>query len=50
MRTSTLPTGPAVGPVEMTGIAEDVLTNQRLIKTDEAIKQVLANCRSSHRA
>ena len=44
MHTFTLPSGPEVDLVEMTGVEEDLLTNQRLIKTGEAINQVLANC------
>ena len=44
MHTFTLPSGPEVGIVEMTGVEEDLLTNQRLIKTGEAVNQVLANC------
>jgi len=44
MHTFTLPSGPEVGIVEMTGVEEDLLTSQRLIKTGEAVNQVLANC------
>ena len=44
MHTFTLPSGPEVGIVEMTGVEEDLLTNQRLIKTGEAVNEVLANC------
>ncbi len=33
MHTFTLPSGPEAGIVEMTGVEEDLLTNQRLIKT-----------------
>jgi len=43
MHTFTLPSGREVDLVEMTGVEEDLLTNQRLIKTGEAINQVLAN-------
>jgi len=44
MHTFTLPSGMEIDLVEMTGVEEDLLTNQRLIKTGEAINQVLANC------
>ena len=44
MHTFTLPSGPEIGIVEMTGVEEDLLTNQRLIKTGEAVNQVLVNC------
>jgi len=44
MHTFTLPSGMEIDLVEMTGIEEDLLTNQRLIKTGEAINHVLANC------
>ena len=43
MHTFTLPSEPEVGMVQMTGVEEDLLTNQRLIKADEAVKQVLAS-------
>ena len=42
MHTFTLPSGPEVGIVEMTGVEEDLLTNQRLIKTGEALNQAFA--------
>ena len=41
MHTFTLPSCLEVGIVEMTGVEEDLLTNQRLIKTGEAVNQVL---------
>jgi len=44
MHTFTLPSATEIDLVEMTGVEEDLLTNQRLIKTGEAINQVLANC------
>jgi len=44
MHTFTLPSGIEIDLVEMTGVEEDLLTNQRLIKSGEAINQVLANC------
>ena len=44
MHTFTLPSGTEIDLVEMTGVEEDLLTNQRLIKTGEAVNQVLANC------
>ena len=44
MHTFTLPSGTDLDLVEMTGVEEDLLTNQRLVKTGEAINQVLANC------
>ena len=44
MHTFTLPSGPEIALAEMTGAEEDLLTNQRLAKTGEAVNQVLANC------
>ena len=32
MHTFTLPSGPEVGIVEMTGVEEDLLTNQHILK------------------
>ena len=50
MHTFTLPSGPEVGIVEMTGVKEDLLTNQRFIKTGEAVNQILgANVRLNNR-
>lgn len=37
MYTFTLPPGPEVGIVQMTGVENDLLANQRLIKTGETI-------------
>lgn len=39
-----LPSGPEIELTEMTGIDEDLLTNQRLVKNGEAINRVLVNC------
>jgi hypothetical protein len=44
MYTFTLPSGQEVELVELTGREEELLTNQRLIKTGDAINQVLLNC------
>ncbi len=44
MHTYTLPSGQEVELVELTGREEELLTNQRLIKSGEAINQVLLNC------
>jgi hypothetical protein len=44
MYTYTLPSGQEVELVELTGREEELLTNQRLIKSGEAINQVLLNC------
>ena len=41
MHTFILPSGPETDLVEMTGVEDDLLTNQRLIKTGEAVNQVL---------
>ena len=43
MHTFTLPSGPEIRIVEMTGVEEDLLTSQRLIRTGEAVNQALAN-------
>ena len=39
-----LPSGPEIELREMTGLEEELLTNQRLIRSGEAINQVLKNC------
>ena len=44
MYTFTLPSGPEIELKEMTGIEEEVLTNQRLIRSGDAVNQVLKNC------
>ncbi len=44
MYTFTLPSGQEIELVELTGREEELLTNQRLIKSGEAINQVLLNC------
>jgi hypothetical protein len=44
MYTYVLPSGQEVELVELTGREEELLTNQRLIKTGDAINQVLLNC------
>lgn len=44
MHTFTLPSGPEIALAEMTGAEDDLLTDQRLAKTGEAVNQVLANC------
>ncbi len=44
MYTSILPTGDEIELREMTGAEEELLTNQRLIRSGEAVNHVLANC------
>lgn len=44
MNTFTLPSGPEIDLREMTGVEEEILTNQRLIRSGDAINQVLKNC------
>lgn len=44
MYTFTLPSGPEIELKEMTGIEEEILTNQRLIRSGDAVNQVLKNC------
>lgn len=44
MYTFTLPSGPEIELREMTGAEEELLTNQRLIRSGDAINQVLKNC------
>lgn len=44
MHTFELPSGIETELKEMTGVEEELLTNQRLIRTGEAINQVLRNC------
>lgn len=44
MYTFTLPSGVEIELKEMTGIEEELLTNQRLIRYGDAINQVLRNC------
>jgi len=44
MYTFILPTGSEIELREMTGLEEEILTNQRLIRSGEAVNQVLANC------
>ncbi len=44
MYTFELPTGDEIELREMTGAEEELLTNQRLIRTGDAVNQVLANC------
>jgi hypothetical protein len=44
MHTFTLPSGPEIELREMTGAEEELLTNQRLIRSGDAINQVLKNC------
>ena len=39
-----LPSGEEIELREMTGAEEELLTNQRLIRTGDAVNQVLANC------
>lgn len=39
-----LPSGPEVELTEMTGREEEILTNRKLIKSGQAINQVLLNC------
>jgi hypothetical protein len=42
--TFQLPSGDEIELREMTGAEEELLTNQRLIRTGDAVNQVLANC------
>jgi hypothetical protein len=42
--TFTLPSGADIDLREMTGVEEELLTNQRLIRSGDAVNQVLANC------
>ncbi len=44
MYTYELPSGPEIEIREMTGVEEEILTNQRLIRSGDAINQVLKNC------
>jgi hypothetical protein len=44
MHTFELPSGNEIELKEMTGAEEELLTNQRLIRTGDAINQVLRNC------
>ncbi|HUT54400.1 MAG TPA: hypothetical protein VM658_13510 [bacterium] len=44
MHTFQLPSGIEVELREMTGAEEELLTNQRLIRTGDAVNQVLKNC------
>lgn len=44
MYTFQLPTGNETELREMTGAEEELLTNQRLIRSGDAVNQVLANC------
>ena len=44
MHTFTLPSGVEIDLVEMTGIEEDLITSQRLMKNTEAANQVLGSC------
>lgn len=44
MYTFILPSGTEIELKEMTGIEEEILTNQRLIRSGDAINQVLKNC------
>ena len=44
MYTFTLPSGLEIELKEMTGIEEEILTNQRLIRSGDAVNQVLKNC------
>jgi hypothetical protein len=44
MHSFELPSGVEIELKEMTGAEEELLTNQRLIRTGEAINQVLRNC------
>lgn len=44
MYTFVLPSGPEIELREMTGAEEELLTNQRLIRSGDAVNQVLANC------
>ncbi len=44
MYTFTLPSGSEIELREMTGAEEELLTNQRLIRSGDAVNQVLVNC------
>ena len=44
MYTFQLPSGDEIELREMTGAEEELLTNQRLIRTGDAVNKVLANC------
>lgn len=44
MHTFQLPSGDEIELREMTGAEEELLTNQRLIRSGDAVNQVLANC------
>lgn len=44
MYTFQLPSGDEIELREMTGAEEELLTNQRLIRSGDAVNQVLANC------
>ncbi len=44
MYTFRLPSGTEIELLEMTGVEEELLTNQRLIRSGDAVNQVLANC------
>jgi hypothetical protein len=44
MHTFELPSGIEIELKEMTGVEEELLTNQRLIRSGDAINQVLRNC------
>jgi hypothetical protein len=44
LHTFTLPSGSEIELKEMTGTEEEILTNQRLIRSGDAINQVLKNC------
>ncbi len=39
-----LPSGTEIEIMEMTGVEEELLTNQRLIRSGDAVNQVLKNC------
>lgn len=44
MYTFALPSGDEIELREMTGVEEELLTNQRLIRSGDAVNQVLNNC------
>lgn len=44
MYTFMLPSGTEIEIMEMTGVEEEILTNQRLIRSGDAVNQVLKNC------
>ena len=44
MHVFEIPSGGEVELREMTGAEEELLTNQRLIRTGDAVNQVLRNC------